>query len=230
MPTKEYHRIHRSSWLRAAVLGANDGIVSTASLMAGVAAAGNSQAAILSAGLAGLVAGALSMAVGEYISVRSQADIEAADLTLEERSLQRNAAGELQELADIYIQRGLSSDLAKQVAGALMAHDALDAHARDELGISATTRARPIQAALTSALSFATGAALPLLLAVLLVHTNWYLLGLTLVSVVSLGLLGAMAAWVGGAPKLVAAGRVALLGALAIGVTAGVGSLVGVAA
>jgi vacuolar iron transporter family protein len=166
MPAKEHHRIFRSGWLRAAVLGANDGIVSTSSLITCVAAAQADHRAIVTSGLAGLVAGALSMAAGEYVSVCSQADTEMADLQLEQRSLRKNSAEELEELVQIYIKRGLSQDLARQVATQLTRHDALDAHARDELGISIYNCARPVQAAVTSAVSFAAGAALPLVVAI----------------------------------------------------------------
>lgn len=230
MPAPQHHRIHRTGWLRAAVLGANDGIVSTASLIAGVAAAAGSHGAILTAGLAGLVAGALSMAAGEYVSVKSQSDIERADLKLEQSSLLRNSAVELQELADIYVNRGVPHDLAMQVARALTEHDALDAHARDELGISKNSRARPVQAAVASALSFATGAVLPLVLAVLAPDPGWRLPVVATGSVACLAALGAVAAWAGGAPKGKAVLRVVLLGAAAIVLTAGVGSLFGVAA
>jgi len=228
MPAREHHRIFRIGWLRAAVLGANDGIVSTASLIAGVAAAQSSHAAILAAGLAGLVAGSLSMAAGEYVSVRSQADTEAADLRLEMRALRGNAAQELQELADIYVGRGLTPELAGQVARQLTRHDALDAHAREELGISAHSRARPVQAAIASACSFASGAALPMLISVFAPLPG--LIAVVMAgSVACLGLLGALAARVGGAPMGWASLRVMLLGALAIAVTAGVGALFGVA-
>lgn len=226
MPAREHHRIFRSGWLRAAVLGANDGIVSTASLIAGVAAAQAGQTAILTAGLSGLLAGALSMAAGEYVSVKSQSDIERADLKLEQRSLSRNATEELGELTDIYVKRGLPRELAMQVATALTAHDALDAHARDELGISADTRAQPVQAAVASALSFAAGAALPLVLAVLL-GAQVRLPGVIGGSVAGLAVLGAVAAKAGGAPKGIAALRVAVLGALAMAITAGAGALFG---
>ncbi|ARP81504.1 hypothetical protein CAL12_12260 [Bordetella genomosp. 8] len=229
MPAPQHHRIHRTGWLRAAVLGANDGIVSTASLIAGVAAAQGSHGAILTAGLAGLVAGALSMAAGEYVSVKSQSDIESADLKLEQNALLRNSAVELQELTDIYVNRGVPPGLALQVARALTAHDALDAHARDELGISTNSRARPLQAAVASALSFATGAALPLVLAVLTPQAEWRLPVVGIGSVACLAALGAVAAWAGGAPKGKAVARVVLLGAAAIILTAGVGSLFGVA-
>jgi VIT1/CCC1 family predicted Fe2+/Mn2+ transporter len=226
MPAREHHRIFRSGWLRAAVLGANDGIVSTASLISGVAAAQAGHAAILTAGLSGLLAGALSMAAGEYVSVKSQSDTERADLKLEQRSLSRNATEELAELTDIYVKRGLPRELAMQVATALTAHDALDAHARDELGISADTRAQPVQAAVASAFSFAAGAALPLLLAVLL-EANVRLPGVIGGSVIGLAVLGAVAAKAGGAPKGIAALRVAVLGALAMAITAGAGALFG---
>ncbi|MCW0210799.1 MAG: VIT family protein [Achromobacter sp.] len=228
MPPREHHRIFRSNWLRAAVLGANDGIVSTASLITGVAAAQATHEAILTSGVAGLVAGALSMAAGEYVSVRSQADTEAADLRLEQHSLKRNSSEELAELIDIYVQRGLTRDLAAQVAHQLTRHDALDAHARDELGISMHNRARPVQAAVASAASFAAGAALPLLVATLapLPQLIGWVIG---ASVACLAGLGALAARAGGAPKGPAALRVTVLGALAMGATAAVGALFGVA-
>ncbi|WP_241049552.1 VIT1/CCC1 transporter family protein [Achromobacter xylosoxidans] len=226
MPSKEHHRIFRSNWLRAAVLGANDGIVSTASLITGVAAAQASHEAVLTSGLAGLVAGALSMAAGEYVSVRSQSDIEAADLRLEQRSLKRNSSEELEELIEIYVERGLSRDLAEQVARQLTRHDALDAHARDELGISMHNRARPVQAAVASAASFGGGAALPLAVAALVPGAP--LIGSVIAaSVACLACLGALAAGAGGAPKGPAALRVTVLGALAMAVTAGVGALFG---
>lgn len=228
MPAREHHRIFRSGWLRAAVLGANDGIVSTASLIAGVAAAGASHEAILTSGLAGLVAGALSMAAGEYVSVRSQADTEAADLRLEQRALAGNSTQELQELTDIYIGRGVSPELAHQVAEQLTRHDALDAHARDELGIVLHNRARPVQAAVASAVSFASGAALPLLAAAV-TPVSQMLPVVTVTSVAWLALLGALAAHAGGAPIGPAALRVTALGALAMLATAGVGALFGVA-
>jgi len=228
MPAKEHHRIFRAGWLRAAVLGANDGIVSTASLIAGVAAANASHEAVLTSGLAGLVAGSLSMAAGEYVSVRSQADTEAADLRLEQRALTGNSAQELQELTDIYVGRGVAPELASQVAEQLTRHDALDAHARDELGISMHNRARPVQAAVASALSFATGAALPLLTAAL-VPLDGIVAMVTASSMVWLGVLGAIAAQAGGAPVVPAALRVTVLGGLAMLVTAGVGALFDVA-
>jgi VIT1/CCC1 family predicted Fe2+/Mn2+ transporter len=228
MPPREHHRIFRSNWLRAAVLGANDGIVSTASLITGVAAAQATHGAILTSGVAGLVAGALSMAAGEYVSVRSQADIEAADLRLEQRSLKRNSSEELDELIGIYVARGLSRGLAEQVARQLTTHDALDAHARDELGISMHNRARPVQAAVASAASFAAGAALPLLVATLapLPQLIGWVIG---ASVACLAGLGALAARAGGAPQGPAALRVTVLGALAMAATAAVGALFGVA-
>ncbi len=226
MPAKEHHRIFRSGWLRAAVLGANDGIVSTASLITGVAAAQADHAAILTSGLAGLVAGALSMAAGEYVSVRSQADTEAADLRMEQRSLKRNSADELTELIGIYEDRGLSPELAEQVARALTRHDALDAHARDELGISVHNRAQPVQAALASAASFAGGAAIPLAVAALSPVSS--IIPIVIAgSVLCLAALGAMSAQAGGAPKLPAVLRVVILGALAMALTAGVGALFG---
>jgi VIT1/CCC1 family predicted Fe2+/Mn2+ transporter len=228
MPAKEHHRIFRSNWLRAAVLGANDGIVSTASLITGVAAAQASHGAILTSGLAGLVAGALSMAAGEYVSVRTQADTEAADLRLDQRSLKRNSGEELAELVDIYVDRGLTRDFAEQGARQLTSHDARDAHARDELGISLHNRARPVQAALASAASFAGGAAVPL--AVAAVSPGPPLIGWVIgASVCCLAALGTMAAKAGGAPKLPAALRVTVLGAAAMAVTAGVGARFGVA-
>ncbi|WP_251863705.1 VIT family protein [Achromobacter sp. Marseille-Q4962] len=227
MPPKEHHRIFRSSWLRAAVLGANDGIVSTASLITGVAASQVSHGIILTSGLAALVAGALSMAAGEYVSVHSQADIEAADLKLEQRSLRRNSVEELDELTGIYVERGLTPELAEQVARQLTLHDALDAHARDELGISLFNRARPVQAALASAASFAAGAVVPLAVAAAAPLAD-VLAWVTGASVACLGALGALAARAGGAPMGRAALRVTVLGALAMAITAGVGALFGV--
>jgi len=225
----ERHRTERIGWLRAAVLGANDGIVSTASLVLGVAAAHASHQSIVVAGVAGLVAGAMSMAAGEYVSVHSQADTEKADLDRERTELQTDVPGEHRELAAIYVGRGLDPELANKVADQLMAHDALGAHARDELGISQTTQARPLQAALASAASFSVGAALPLIIAALTSQ------GLVIEvvaggSLALLALLGAVAARVGGASLAVGATRVAFWGALAMGITTGVGSLVGAAA
>jgi VIT1/CCC1 family predicted Fe2+/Mn2+ transporter len=228
-PRKEVHRTERSGWLRAAVLGANDGILSTASLMLGVAASHANHGNIVVAGVAGLVAGGMSMAAGEYVSVHSQADIEEADLDLERRELKTDNKGEHRELAAIYVGRGLDSDLAKKVADQLMAHDALEAHARDELGINPRQTARPVQAALTSAASFATGAAMPLL--VVAFGPSAYLIYLVSgTSLCFLALLGGIAARVGGASIAAGAMRVTFWGALAMAVTAGVGSLFGVAA
>jgi vacuolar iron transporter family protein len=228
MRHRERHRANRVGWLRAAVLGANDGIVSTASLVLGVAAADGSHSAILVAGIAGLAAGAMSMAAGEYVSVHSQSDTEKADLERERRELQTDDAAEHRELAAIYVGRGLEPALARKVADQLMAHDALDAHARDELGISSATVARPAQAALTSAASFASGAALPLVIAALASPANVLVL-VGAASLASLVLLGGIAARAGGARVTVGAVRVLFWGALAMGVTAGVGKLVGTA-
>jgi vacuolar iron transporter family protein len=222
----ERHRAARVSWLRAAVLGANDGIVSTASLLVGVAAAEASESSLLAAGIAGVVAGAMSMAAGEYVSVHSQADTEKADLDRERRELETDAAGESRELMAIYIGRGLSPDLARQVSDQLMAHDALGAHARDELGITERTSARPLQAAAASAASFAVGAVLPLLVATL-VPLSRVLVAVPLAALVFLALLGSVAARVGGANAFVAATRVTFWGAIAMAVTAGVGALFG---
>ncbi len=224
----ERHRTSRIGWLRAAVLGANDGIVSTASLMLGVAAAHASQSNILITGIAGLVAGAMSMAAGEYVSVHSQADTEKADLARERAELEADADGEKRELAAIYLGRGLDQALALQVATQLMAHDALGAHARDELGISDTPSARPIQAALASAASFAVGAVLPVAVTVLASGNNlpYWISGTALVF---LALLGAVAARAGGASALTGAWRVTFWGALAMGITAGIGAMIGAA-
>lgn len=224
----EAHRTEHIGWLRAAVLGANDGIVSTASLVLGVAAAGASAADILVAGVAGLVAGSMSMAAGEYVSVHSQSDTERADLDRERAELAIDQPGELRELTAIYVARGLDPALAAQVAVQLTAHDALGTHARDELGISATLSARPVQAALASAASFAVGAVLPL--AVALVAPRPQLLPLVgVLSLVFLALLGAVAARAGGAPMARAAWRVSFWGALAMGLTAAVGAVFGTA-
>jgi len=222
----ELHRTERIGWLRAAVLGANDGIVSTASLLVGVAAASAGRSELLLTGVAGLVAGAMSMAAGEYVSVSSQFDTEQADLARERRELATAPEAEHRELATIYVKRGLSQALADQVAQQLMAHDALGAHARDELGVSETSTARPVQAALTSAATFAVGAALPLLTA--LVAPAALLVPLVSgTSLVFLTGLGMLAARTGGAPMLPAALRVAFWGALAMGLTAGAGLLFG---
>jgi VIT1/CCC1 family predicted Fe2+/Mn2+ transporter len=222
----ETHRTHRIGWLRAAVLGANDGIVSTASLIVGIAASQAVHADIVVAGVAGLVAGAMSMAAGEYVSVSSQADTEHADLARERKELDANIEHEQKELQAIYEERGLDAALAEQVAMQLMAHDALGAHARDELGISVTGAARPIQAALTSALTFAIGAALPLLLVIFTVDQNIIVLVST-ASLVFLALLGILAAYTGGSSIIKSAVRVTFWGALAMGLTAGVGTFFG---
>lgn len=224
----ERHYVDRVGWLRAAVLGANDGIVSTASLIAGVASAGAAQSEILLAGVAGLVAGAMSMAAGEYVSVSSQADAEKSDLAREARGLEAQPEFERRELAQIYIERGLTSELADEVAVQLMEHDALGAHARDELGISHVVSAQPIQAGLASAAAFTAGAALPVA-SVLLVPEGVITEAATGVSLVALALLGAMSARTGGSPVLPAVVRVTLWGALAMAATAGVGYLFGVA-
>lgn len=229
MSIHEDHRVHRVGWLRAAVLGANDGIVSTASLILGVAAAETSQQAVLLAGVAGLVAGAMSMAAGEYVSVSSQSDTEKADLEQERRSLEENFDFEREELAEIYVERGLTPELASEVASQLMSHNALEAHARDEIGITEGAKARPIQAALASAGTFTIGAALPLLTA-WLVPLPRLISTVAGLSIVFLAVLGGIAARAGGAPVLRASMRVAFWGALAMALTAGVGRLFGVIA
>ncbi|HVC37156.1 MAG TPA: VIT family protein [Gammaproteobacteria bacterium] len=223
---QQQHRMGRIGWLRAAVLGANDGIISIASLVLGIAAAHGTHSSILVAGVAGLVAGALSMAAGEFVSVSSQADVEQADLALEKKHLAADRDYEVEELAGIYVGRGLKPALATVVAKQLMAHDALGAHARDELGISATAKARPLQAALTSAGSFAVGAALPLLAAIIApgMRLTFCVAG---GSLLCLAVLGGLAAYVGGAPIMQGAIRILFWGALAMGVTAGVGALFG---
>jgi vacuolar iron transporter family protein len=223
---KERHRTERIGWLRAAVLGANDGILSTASLVLGVAAAHATHSNVLVAGVAGLVAGAMSMAAGEYVSVHSQADTEQAELDLERAELEADDKGEHKELAAIYVARGLDPSLAKQVAQQLMAHDALGAHARDELGISKTLGARPIQAALASAGSFAVGAAMPLLVTAVAPKEGLIPL-VSGTSLVFLALLGGLAARAGGAGVSMGAVRVTFWGALAMALTAGVGALFG---
>ena len=229
MPKKAVHRLGRVGWLRAAVLGANDGIVSTASLILGVATAHSSRANVMIAGAAGLVAGAMSMAAGEYVSVQSQADTEKAELEVERKELATDNQGEHEELASIYVSRGLDPQLAEKVAAQLMTHDALGSHARDELGLSHTVRSRPLQAALASAGSFTVGAGMPLLIA-------WLTPGTVLIPFVSassllfLAFLGSLAAHAGGAAIGVGALRVTFWGALAMGVTAGVGALFGVSA
>ena len=221
----ERHRTERIGWLRAAVLGANDGIVSTASLVVGVAASGSTAGDVLVAGIAGLVAGALSMAAGEYVSVSSQADTERADLARERSELRQQPAAEEDELAAIYVQRGLETALARTVAQQLMVHDALGAHARDELGFSEMASARPLQAALASAATFSVGAALPILAVVAAPSSAIFVVsGVSLVCLVALGGLAARA---GGAPAWVGAARVGFWGALAMAITAGVGALFG---
>jgi vacuolar iron transporter family protein len=226
---RERHRTGRVGWLRAAVLGANDGILSTASLVLGVAAAHATRSNVLIAGVAGLVAGAMSMAAGEYVSVHSQADTEQADLERERKELKADDKGEHKELAAIYVARGLDPSLAKQVAQQLMAYDALGAHARDELGISAALTARPIQAALASAASFAVGAAMPLVVTAIVPEASLiYLVSGT--SLFFLALLGGLAAHVGGAGVTVGAIRVTFWGALAMAITTGVGALFGTVA
>jgi VIT1/CCC1 family predicted Fe2+/Mn2+ transporter len=227
MSHHELHRAHRIGWLRAAVLGANDGIVSTASLIIGVAAASSSHDNILLAGIAGLVAGAMSMAAGEYVSVSSQADTESADLELERLSLEHDYESEKVELAEIYVDRGLDQALALQVADQLMEHDALGAHARDEIGISHIISAQPVQAAVSSAAAFVAGAALPLIVA-------WAVPGRQLIFLVAaasllfLAILGGLAARTGGASIAIGALRVTFWGALAMAITAAVGRLFGV--
>ncbi len=226
MPHRERHRTAHIGWMRASVLGANDGLISTSSLVVGVAAAQATRAPVLLAALAGLVAGALSMAAGEYVSVSSQSDTEQADLDRERRELAADPVAERAELAAIYTTRGLTPDLADQVAGQLMVQDALGAHARDELGLSEMTLARPIQAAFASALSFAVGAALPLLL-VLFVPFGVVVPAIIGASLLLLVVLGAVAAHLGGAPRIRGAVRVAFWGAVAMGITAAVGHFFG---
>ena len=224
----ENHLVSRIGWLRAAVLGANDGIVSTASLVVGVASASAGSSEVLVAGIAGLVAGAMSMAAGEYVSVSSQSDTEQADLDRERKELETQPEFEREELAQIYVARGLQPDLARQVADQLMARDALAAHALDELGISEMTTARPIQAALTSAATFAVGAALPLLM-VVISPANLLVWTVSIASLLFLALLGAVGARAGGANVWRATLRVTFWGAFAMALTAGIGALVGTA-
>jgi VIT1/CCC1 family predicted Fe2+/Mn2+ transporter len=226
MPGAESHYVNRAGWLRAAVLGANDGIISTASLVVGVAAAAGSRGEILTAAIAGWAAGAMSMAAGEYVSVSSQADSEAADLAREQRALTQSPTQERQELAHIYEDRGVKPKLARQVADQLMAKDALAAHARDELGLSEGTAPKPIQAAFASAVAFSVGAAMPTLAAFLATREAAIVVvsGAALVFLVALGALGA---WAGGAPVVRPALRVGFWGALAMSVTAGIGALIG---
>lgn len=227
MVHKEPHRSHRTGWLRASVLGANDGIVSTASLIIGVATAGSSRETILLAGAAGLVAGAMSMAAGEYVSVKSQADTEKADLEIERRSLEKNYDQEKVELAEIYQHRGVEPELAKEVAEQMMAQDALGAHARDDIGISQSQRANPIQAAIASMLTFSVGAALPLII-VWLTPLTMVIYWVAALSLIFLGGLGGIAARAGGAPIIRASLRVCFWGALAMVLTAGVGAMFGI--
>jgi VIT1/CCC1 family predicted Fe2+/Mn2+ transporter len=223
---RERHVVERLGWLRAAVLGANDGILSTSSLIIGVAMAHGTHAGILIAGVSGLVAGAMSMAAGEYVSVSSQSDSERADIARESRELSENPESELRELAGIYLERGLEQGLALRVAEQLMAHDALGAHARDELGVSAAMVARPVQAAFASATSFAVGAALPLALTIVTPSTI-LVEAVSIASLVFLALLGAVGAKMGGAGVLKASIRVTVWGAFAMAVTAGIGALFG---
>lgn len=223
---KDPHRLNAIGWLRAAVLGANDGIISTASLIIGVASAHPAHGSLLLTGMAGLVAGAMSMATGEYVSVSSQADTQKAALAEERKELATDVAREHRELAAIYVRRGLDMALAKQVAQALMAHDALGAHARDELGISEVTAARPLQAALASACSFSAGAALPLVVTALAPH-KWVAASIGVAALVSLAFLGGLAAWIGGARVAPGVLRVALWSALSMAVASGVGALFG---
>ena len=223
---RERHSIEKIGWLRAAVLGANDGIVSTASLLLGVASANVTHQSILLTGIAGLVAGAMSMATGEYVSVSSQSDTEKAALAEEQAELDADFQGEFRELTSIYVHRGLDVALAKQVAEKLMSHDALAAHAREELGISEITTARPLQAALTSAASFSTGAILPLLMAAI-VPAQWAIAVIALSALVSLAILGGIAAKAGGAPIGPGIIRITFWSALAMGVSSGVGALFG---
>lgn len=224
---REKHNSHRIGWLRAAVLGANDGIISVASLLMGVAAAGAASSTLILTGIAGLVSGAMSMAAGEYVSVRSQADTETADLLRERKELEMDEVGEHRELAEIYVARGLTRDLAKEVAKQMMAHDALAAHARDELGITEFYTARPLQAAITSALTFSIGAFLPMLVA-LLVSSAYIPWALPMVSLGALAVLGGLAAKAGGANIWLGAGRVSFWGAMAMLLTALVGHFFGV--
>lgn len=226
IPHDEHHLSTRSNWLRAMVLGANDGIVSTAALVLGVATAGGDTRQILTAGIAGLSAGALAMATGEYVSVSSQRDVEQADLLLEERELARNPEGELRELAAIYEGRGLDPELALQVAAGLSEHDALGAHMRDELGLTDELAANPLQAAWASAAAFSSGAALPLL-AVAFVGGTPRIVLCVLVTVAALAGLGALGAHLGGAPRGPALVRVLIWGVIAMGVTMGIGALIG---
>ena len=227
LPHSEIHRVHRIGWLRAAVLGANDGLVSTASLIVGVAAAGSGKPEVLIAGLAGLVAGAMSMAAGEYVSVSSQTDAERADLSRETRELEETPQAELEELTRIYVGRGLDRDLAEKVAIQLTERDALGSHARDELGISETVTARPIQAALVSALTFAAGAVFPLIVVLLVPEARVASL-VAASTIIGLAILGGLGASAGGAGVVRGAARVMFWGAMAMAATAAVGTVFGV--
>jgi VIT1/CCC1 family predicted Fe2+/Mn2+ transporter len=225
---REHHRLDRIGWLRAAVLGANDGILSTASLLVGVASAQAASGSVLLAGVAGLVAGAMSMAAGEYVSVRSQADSEQAELDLESRELRDDPTGEHKELTEIYVRRGLERTLAHEVAEQLMKHNALEAHARDELGLSVTTAAKPLQAAAASAVSFASGAILPILAAVWSPRERVALVTVA-VSLLALAILGAISARLGGANLMRSVARIVFWGALAMALSAAVGRIFSVA-
>ncbi len=223
----EHHRINRNSWLRAAVMGANDGIVSVSSLMLGFIASQADNHTIVLAGLAGLVAGAMSMAAGEYVSVQSQKDTEQADLALEANEIRKNFDFEKRELAAIYVERGLSPALAQQVADELMAKDPLAAHARDELGLHEITRARPLQAAFSSAAAFSVGAGMPLITALLL-PSHWLFVGVIAMTLLALVILGSLAAWTGGASIVRGASRVLAWGVLAMAATSAIGHLFGI--
>ncbi len=223
----EHHRVNRNSWLRASVMGANDGIVSVSSLMLGFIASNAATPTIILAGLAGLVAGAMSMAAGEYVSVQSQKDTEQADLVQEAHEIKHNFAFEQRELSAIYVERGLSKPLADQVAAELMAHDALGAHARDELGLHEITRARPMQAALSSAAAFSVGAGMPLLTALLVPHA-WLFGGVITMTLLALIILGSLAAWTGGASIVRGASRVLIWGAAAMAATSVIGHFFGI--
>ncbi len=224
----ERHYVSRTGWLRAAVLGANDGIISVSSLVVGIASANAPQSDVMLAGIAGLVAGAMSMAAGEYVSVSSQSDLEQADITRERKELIETSEAELQELTDIYIDRGVEPSLARQVSKQMTDHDALATHAREELGISDLTAAKPIQAAISSAAAFSLGAALPLISVILIPPAHFVVIS-SILCIILLGLLGALAARTGGAPALKPALRVMIWGAGAMGLTALIGSLVGTA-
>lgn len=226
-PHSESHKSHRAAWLRAAMLGANDGIVSTASLMLGVQAASDSQTAVLTAGIAGLVAGALSMAAGEYVSVSSQRDSELSDIEIERKSIAENPEQELEELAGIYRQRGLDAELAREVAKQLHEHDAIEAHAQHELGIGQSDLAQPMQAAIASAVAFALGALIPILAAVFASHDTKGTWMIAIVSLFALFISGGVGALIGGGNKIKAALRVLIGGGLAMAITFAIGHLVG---